>query len=483
MKKAQQIFFCFWILLFPAITNGQGVISSLTTEGNSKTPYPSCGGFELIKNVDHKSHGFIDLSDQFMDQLTTVISNQQRTKNNQRIYEIPIVFHIVHNNNQENIPDSVIFNQVEILNECFRRKNADTSNTREEFLDLVGDAKIEFKLADTDPNGAPSNGITRTNTSVAHFGGVLPYGPGQDQQINDWANDSLYYNLFRLTNSTLGGKDAWDTELYLNVWIGDLRILLPKFGNFEELVFFGLATPPVDHVNWPDTTLDVINVYEQGVLLHYVNVGSNNPNRFPIAYNAFNGVVNTGKILVHEVGHYLGLRHIWGDGDCSMDDFIDDTPNSDASSEWDCNISANSCVDSIENKDLLNMVENYMDYSSGDCQNSFTNGQIDLMRSVLRNYRPQLLDTVSSIASNAIPTIEQLKCYPNPTNGELYVELGQFNERVQINIQNYIGQSVHYEELENVQTARFQLDLNPGIYFLNVVSANNKKGVAKIIVK
>ena len=81
--------------------------------------------------------------------------------------------------------------------------------------------------------------------------------------------------------------------------------------------------------------------------MHYANIGSNNPNLLAAPYTGFNGVTTTGKMLVHEVGHYLGLRHIWGDGYCNFDDYIDDTPNSVSESSWNCNFNLNSCLDNI----------------------------------------------------------------------------------------------------------------------------------------
>ena len=79
-----------------------------------------------------------------------------------------------------------------------------------------------------------------------------------------------------------------------------------------------------------------------------------------------------------------------------MDDFIADTPNANNHSNWGCNLNSNTCVDNIEGVDLPNMVENYMDYSSGTCQNSFTIGQADVMRAVLDVYRPLLAETIST---------------------------------------------------------------------------------------
>ncbi len=193
----------------------------------------------------------------------------------------------------------------------------------------------------------------------------------------------------RLSRSSMGGSDPWDQSRYLNIWIGDLRVLEPKLNNFEELIFLGLATPPsgLDHWSEADGMDKLLNDLNDGVFIHYNTIGPNNPAKFQAPYQVYNGVVTEGKILVHETGHYLGLRHIWGDGDCAADDFIDDTPRSSSSSQFTCNKSLNSCTDTIENKDLPNMVENYMDYSNGSCQNMFTKGQAAMMRFNMINYR------------------------------------------------------------------------------------------------
>jgi hypothetical protein len=477
MKKVASFLFVFGLILQ---VSAQGLIAGMK---DSSANFPECGSFQLMKEVNQQQEGFIELSDQFMEQLTRVVKQQKKAKSNLKLYTIPVVFHVVYNNSAENIPDSVILDQLDILNTCFRRQNADTSNTRTQFLSLVGDSRIEFRMADFDPNGNPTNGITRTSTTVTNFGGILPYGPGQNQQIANWVNDSLYYNYFRLASDSLGGKDPWNTNEYLNIWIGDLRILEPQFNNFQELVFFALATPPIDHVNWPDSVLDVVNIYEQGVLLHYVNVGSNNPNSLPAPYQAYNGVVTDGKILVHEVGHYLGLRHIWGDGDCRFDDFIDDTPRSNASSAWSCNFNSNTCTDTINNQDLFNMVENYMDYSSGSCLNSFTLGQIDLMRSVLINYRPFLIDTLTSINDQHLLSAKDLKCYPNPTNGALTVDLSPFSGKLQVSIYNHVGQLMLHKEVLNANLLNLNLEVPAGIYILRVGIAAEQSISTRFVVQ
>ncbi|SFT44416.1 Por secretion system C-terminal sorting domain-containing protein [Lishizhenia tianjinensis] len=455
--------------IHPAQTNGNPVA-------------PTCGSYELMQHVDQHHPGFMENSNTMMEQIQHIVANQAQAKGPTDLYTIPVVFHVVYNDPTENLPDSVLENQLLILNECFRRQNDDKINTRSEFLPYVGDAGIQFKFAEQDPDGNPTNGITRTSTNITHFGGVLPYGQGQNQEIADWVNDSLYYNYFRLTNDTLGGISAWNTDEYVNIWIGDLRIFEPQFNNFEEIVFFALGIPPVGHVNFPNTGIDVLQAMGDGILMHYVNVGSNNPNVFPNPYDVYNGKANGGKTLVHEMGHYLGLRHIWGDGDCTVDDYVNDTPMASAQSNYNCNLTLNSCVDDIDGVDLPNMVENYMDYSSVSCQNSFTLGQIAVMRIVLEDYRTNLAE-VSSMASTEEFSMEEIKVYPNPTSGTFIVDLGELSTVQTLQILSVDGRVVAENEGVLKGEISFVLEEKPGVYFIRVQNKQGENKVLKLMIQ
>ena len=233
-------------------------------------------------------------------------------------------------------------------------------------------------------------------------------------------------------------------------------------------MFFGLATPPANHPNWPAAIYNELAGFQEGILLHYPIVGSNNPNFLPAPYISYNAAVRTGKMLVHETGHYMGLRHIWGDGNCSMDDFIKDTPRGNKASAYNCNHVANTCVDTINGADLPNMVENYMDYSSGNCQNSFTLGQINVMRTVIQNYRPNLLHTEKfEYTRNS-----NISYYPNPTSGDITIEFSSPVDNASINVLTIDGRLINSYTLSQTSKTKVEIGSQKGLYIIEAICDN-----------
>ncbi|NEM96433.1 M43 family zinc metalloprotease [Pontibacter burrus] len=255
------------------------------------------------------------------------------------IISIPVVFHVLYNRPEQNISDEQILSQLAVLNADFRRTNADKINTPVHFEALAGDAGIEFCLASIGPDGLPTNGITRTFTTTRSF------NPSNN----------------RIKRAEEGGAAAWDRDQYLNIWIG----------NIEENVL-GWATFPGAR----------ISPQNDGVVLHFQAVGTT-------PYNKAGTQYNKGRTATHEIGHWLGLRHIWGDGNatCSDSDGIDDTPNQ-RGPTYEC---PSGIELSCNNGPYGNMWQNYMDYSYDACMNLFTNGQIEFMQAVLSSSRSRIL--------------------------------------------------------------------------------------------
>ncbi|MEP0985580.1 choice-of-anchor J domain-containing protein [Ekhidna sp.] len=259
------------------------------------------------------------------------------------IYQIPVVVHVFHKGEEVgtgvNLSKERIQEQIDSLTADFRRMNADAVNTPSEFLPVAADVEIEFVLAKQDPQGNPTNGIVRLQGS----------------------RDTYRANSHR---PLLRSESYWPAERYLNIFVLDLE------------VFLGYASFPLTSIE--GITNDSEDYIFDGVLIDYQYIGVN-----PAA-PAFESY---GRTLTHEVGHYLGLRHIWGDGGCTVDDFVNDTPVADTDNgdyTSPCTFPNPSdpevCVSGEPE-----MFQNFMDYTDDICMNLFTEGQKTRMRTVMDN--------------------------------------------------------------------------------------------------
>jgi len=202
----------------------------------------------------------------------------------QDLLTVPVVVHVVYNNENQNLSDDIIYSQINALNRDFRKQNDDLLKVDNRFTNLIADANIQFKLTNLDPNNQESSGITRTKTTHGVFG-----------------NSDIHF-------TSKGGIDAWDPTKYLNIWVADLS---PSF------------------LGWSGNP-STINA-QDGVVIDFAVFGVNNQTEY-----------NLGRTTVHEVGHWLGLAHPEGVGSCQEDDGIEDTPLQE-SSYFSCQKEAQSC--------------------------------------------------------------------------------------------------------------------------------------------
>ncbi|MEY3983719.1 MAG: hypothetical protein RL160_1278 [Bacteroidota bacterium] len=351
-----------------------------------------CGQVEYQKQLELKHPGFHDQMDRVY-RMAQDYANGIGTRKKvvaDTVFTIPVVFHILYSNAAENLNDSLIYSQLFALNRDFRKRNADTSSIRTLFKSRASDTKIQFVMAAKDPSGKPSTGINRVATTKASFGNLN-------------LTDDMKFR-------SRGGADAWDTKKYLNIWVCDLSIQ-----NIDALL--GYAYPPLDAPNWTAGSFPPSPDHE-GVVLHYKVVGINNPYATGSLASSRNG-----RTAVHEVGHFLGLRHVWGDppngvSGCAVDDGIDDTPLCASRSNFDCNKTRNTCNTGAG--DEPDQVENYMDYSSHTCQTMFSKKQMDIMRFCIVTFRSNLYE--ASISRDTL--ISGIRMFPNPSiDGFITVEI------------------------------------------------------------
>ena len=250
-------------------------------------------------------------------QFTEEYLRQDRPKSGPT-YVIPVVFHIIHNNGIENIEDSQILDAIKQVNLQYRKLNSDTSEIVTSFKSIAADVEIELRLAQLDPNGNCTSGITRTVSPLTIIG---------DHQVKSLIQ--------------------WPPDKYLNVYVCN-----------QAATLAGHAMMPA--------AADTVPQWD-GIVMQHSYVGTIGTSEF------FRRTV-----LSHEIGHYLNLYHIWGGnnvpdyyylpvaqaGNCAFDDEVSDTP---LTIGWqNCNLGGSSCS-SLDN------VQNYMDYAY--CARMFTEGQ------------------------------------------------------------------------------------------------------------
>jgi hypothetical protein len=374
---------------------------------------------------------------------------------------IPVVFHVVWKETSENLPDSVLHDQVRILNNDFNQLNEDQTNLREIFQPEAGNARVTFVL----------DRIVRIQTDQLFK---------VDMQDNNLLRD--------VKRSDLGGSDAVDPAHHLNIWVCNIQPI--TFFGIEVGRILGFAFPPNDLDNWPNAS-GAPTPEEDGVVVDYRTVGSNNPNR--LAMGDEGDMTVRGRTLTHEIGHYFGLRHIWGDGgflgapnDCQQTDGIADTPFANAQSSFDCDKSRNSCTgyDEHYGMDAPDLVENFMDYAKEDCMNMFTRGQAALMRNILAGPRSGLLMPVTGTGQPLAAA--SFDAFPNPGSGPVQVRFDCARAlRAEFRLWSPDGRLIDrmapqaFEAGTHTVTLAFE-PKQPGLYYLEMASETGRN-VTRIV--
>ncbi len=342
---------------------------------------------------------------------------------------IPVVVHVVYKNSTENVSTAQIMSQITAMNKDFRKTNPDFSQTPGVFQGVGADLDFEFCLATVDPNGNPTSGITRTSTSVNSFSQVT--------HPKSTAN---------------GGHDNWNPTKYLNLWVCDLSGTL-----------LGYATFPSDLSSAPQ--LD-------GVVIDYAYFGTIGTTTAPF---------DLGRTATHEVGHWLNLRHIWGDANCG-DDFVADTPTQ-QQSNGGCPTFPHVTCSNGPNGDMF---MNYMDYTNDACMFMFTAGQKLRTDATLSGPRVGLLTAsgCGSVGINELTTTRDFNMFPNPANELITISWNDNNKPNTLNIYDVAGRLVYTENLIINRTNQTIISVRnlKGIYAVEIVS-NQKNEIKKLVVQ
>ena len=296
------------------------------------------------------------------------IERGNRTVERAGVCRIPVVVHVVWRTSTENISDAQINSQIDVLNRDFRKLNSDVSKVPSVWKSLVGDAKMEFFLAKTDPSGNPTTGINRKKTTVTSF-----------SSNNDVKFDSK------------GGVNAWPRDKYLNIWVCKLSGGLLGYAQFP---------------GGPANT--------DGVVCTHTGFGTTGTAAHPF---------NLGRTATHEVGHFFNLRHIWGDdgSGCTGSDQVADTPNQGGSNVGCPTFPKVSCGNGPNG----DMFMNYMDYVDDRCMFMFTKGQVARMEAAMNGPRKALCSAASSGSNRASGPVvawgpNRLDAFVIGTNSAMY---------------------------------------------------------------
>ncbi|HEY6062977.1 MAG TPA: M43 family zinc metalloprotease [Chitinophagaceae bacterium] len=352
----------------------------------------------------------------FTRQHTSIGENNTTNRIEGNVIKIPVVVHVLYHTPSEKISDARVMSQIEVLNSCFRHRNADSVKTPLYFKPLAADCEIEFQLARSDSRSRSTTGIIRKYTPVTKWG----------------MDDKMKF-------SSNMGDDAWDAKSYLNIWV----CKLDKLAGYSSLPGSDLA--------------------KDGLVIDFDAFA---------AMNAGSGY-DLGKTAVHEIGHWLGLKHLWGDANCG-DDGVDDTPKQ-ASYTPGCPTTVRITCGNGPNGD---MYMNYMDFTSDACTNLFTRGQKARMRALFEAGGPRNAILLSKgldqplIFESPLPESDPQwlhpQLYPNPASSVITLDLAYDSRWVgkMIQIVNLQGQTVLQLQ---ITTKIWQIDINKlqaGIYFL-----------------
>lgn len=389
------------------------------------------------------------------------------------VVTIPVVVHIIHNGEAigvgDNISDAQIQSQINVLNEDFRRLNSDIFSVPAPFRGASTDPLIQFCLAQQTPEGTLTNGITRRAKPTQSDYNQLSV-PTELQCLNNIVIEELIKPI-----------SIWNRDKYLNIWVSDMR-QLPAVINGQP------NTDPDDGrgCNFQSLTLGYAQL--PGLGGYNPAIQANLTDGVWIRTNVFGRIgnldssYNLGRTTTHEVGHWLNLKHIWGnESACASDDEVIDTPKQTNKSRG-CNIFPKLDDCSLNYPGV--MFQNFMDYSNDNCLGLFTYGQTVRIDAALFNQRAGLLTSQGCIPgtldANQFESI-QFSINPNPTSSKVFFD-NSIQKFETATVFNYLGQVVAETRFSTFESNQ-EVDLSSfsaGVYIFKFKNQQFSKTV-KII--
>ncbi len=420
-----------------------------------QTGYIRCATVEYEKYLQNKEGKRLSDSE-FEKWIAPKAKNMKRLlstgKTDGEVFIIPVVVHVVHNGTVvgegANISDERVISQITVLNQDYRKM----LNTRGYNDNPVGaDMEIEFRLAKVDPYGKETNGINRVQI------------PG------------YVWNSSNIEN-VLKPRTQWDPEKYFNIWVCEFGGDLDRTLGYAQFP----ANSGLQGMEAPFTA------NTDGVIIRWSAFGTSD-----IVSGSYSSPYDKGRTLTHEIGHALGLRHIWGDNSsCIVDetdsynDYCLDTP---ASSQ--ANYYCTQIVDSCPSDPGNDMTENYMDYTNDTCMNTFTEDQKARILTVLTNSPRRVNLTKSEVwksGTETNDTHEDIYIYPNPAKENLEVRIPDAEETaLSYKIYNSVGQIMAKNEEVNAKSG-FRIitsSFEPGIYVLKLSTDKRNKKIRFMVIR
>lgn len=416
-------------LLLIALGLSNNTIAQSISSASARTPNGKIRclstEYEQFLKVNNPSR---QTSENFENWITPKINNARTKKSTTvTVITIPVVVHVISNGDalgsNENISDAQILSQITVLNQDFRK----LLGTPGYNTNAVGaDVQIEFCMAQRKPDGTATTGIDRVTKTSASY-------------------------ITMASVETVKSTTIWDPTQYFNIW----TVYFSDLTSAEMNGTLGYAQFP--QVPASGTTGFTIGGTSASAGYFEQNASTANTDGLVVDYRYFgtssilsslsaNAPYDKGRTATHEIGHCLGLFHIWGDSNCGTD-YCADTPTA-HTSNFNCP-TVTSCSSSVNE-----MVQNYMDYTDDACMNIFTTNQKERITQVM-TYCPRRASLKTSLAcqaplaNNEVEYFNAVKIVPNPVKDVLNINMGQLELPDSLTIYNELGQTIYYKKVSN----------------------------------